>query len=57
MTLTVLVYLFAYADGVSKAPFHVLSDGQVEYTKALFLGSKAGETSLSIYICMVQINL
>ena len=49
-TYSIGVFKFGYADDVSKAPrpFHVLSDGQIECTKALLVNSKTGETSLSI---------
>ena len=47
---------FAYADNVSESPFDVLSDGQIECTKALFLQSKTGETSSNLNLYMYCTN-
>ena len=60
-TYSIGAFKFGYADDVSKAlrPFHVLSDGQTECTKALLVNSKTGvkplraSRSIAICTCMV----
>ena len=49
-TNSIGAFKIGYADDVYKAPrpFHVLSDGQIECTKALLVNSKTGENSSSI---------
>ena len=49
-TDTYSIGVLTYADDVSETPFNVLSNGQIQYTKAFFLQRKTGETSSNIYM-------
>ena len=47
---TYSIGVFAYTEDLSEAPFDILSDAQIECTKALLLNSKTSEISSNIHM-------